>query len=147
MALAHIRSLLARYSSMDNRFAVIGTVSHESFKWRLDLIEEIRHGGGVANFRRGQFARYYLMFLVDGKMQFAPRAPRRNVMFFLVPFIFSVDLESGAVDDDDATWLHSLAQNMLRRINAALGNGTVVRNSNSCTHHSSKRNHETFSLT
>jgi hypothetical protein len=46
--------------------------------------------------------------------------------FFLVPFVFAIDLESGRINNYDTTWFLRLGQDMPGKDNAALGNATEV---------------------
>jgi hypothetical protein len=48
------------------------------------------------------------MMFVRRKMELAPGAASRNVVFLLMPFVFAVDLQSGEVNDYEATWLHRI---------------------------------------
>lgn len=82
-----------------NRIAIVGPVPHEGLERSGDLVKQIRNGRGVANVRRAEFARQYLMVFIDCQMQFASRTPSRNVVFLLVPLVFAVDLESGGIND------------------------------------------------
>jgi hypothetical protein len=67
------------------------------------LGEQIRHHRGIAYFRRGEFERENLMMFVDRKMEFAPGPASRNVVFLLMPSVFTVHLESGGINDHRAT--------------------------------------------
>jgi hypothetical protein len=40
-------------------------------------------------------------------MQATPGTPSRNIVFFLVPFVFAIDLESGRIDNYDTTGFHA----------------------------------------
>ena len=74
--------------------------------------EQIRHDRGIADFRRGELAGKNLMVFVDRKMEFAPGPASRNIMLLLMPFVFTVDLESGGINDDEATRFERLAQDV-----------------------------------
>jgi hypothetical protein len=52
------------------------------------------------------------MTFVDRKMEFAPGRASRNIMLLLMPFVFTVDLESGGINDDEATRFENLPQNV-----------------------------------
>jgi hypothetical protein len=64
------------------------------------LGEQICHGRGITDFRRGELAGKNLMVFVDRKMEFAPGPASRNIMLLLMPFVFTVDLESSGINDD-----------------------------------------------
>jgi hypothetical protein len=68
--------------------------------------------GGIAYFWRGEFTGQNVMIFIDRKMQSTPSAPSRNNVFFLVPFIFAVDLESGGIDNYDTAWFPRFGQDM-----------------------------------
>jgi hypothetical protein len=74
------------------------------------LGEQIRHRGRITDVWRGEFAGHNLMMFVDRKMELAPGPASRNVVFLLMPFVFAVDLQSGSVNDHEATRFHRLAQ-------------------------------------
>jgi hypothetical protein len=76
------------------------------------LGEQICHGRGITDFRRGELAGKNLMVFVDRKMEFAPGPASRNIMLLLMPFVFTVDLESGGINDDEATRFERLAQDV-----------------------------------
>ena len=94
---------------MRNRLAIVCAVTDESLKRGDDLGEQIRHGRGITDFRRGELAGKNLMVFVDRKMEFAPGSASRNIMLLLMPFVFTVDLESGGINDDEATRFERLA--------------------------------------
>jgi hypothetical protein len=39
------------------------------------------------------------MIFIDRKMQFAPGTPSGHIVFFLVPFVFAIDLKSGGINN------------------------------------------------
>ena len=67
-------------------------------------------------------------------------------MLLLMPFIFTVDLASGGINDDEATRFERLAQDVPGYCNAALGNTAVVRNTDGTPHETGKRVHKAFGL-
>lgn len=89
----HLRIGMFRQYRLRYRLAVVGAIVYEHFTRCRDLIEQIRHGCRVAHMRRHQFARENLMMFVYPQVQLAPSAPGGDVMFFMVPFVFSVYLE------------------------------------------------------
>ena len=99
-------------NSSRNRLAIVSAVTDEGLKRGDDLGKQIRHGRGIAYFRRGEFAGENLMMFVDRKMEFAPGPTSRNIMLLLMPFVFTVDLESGGINDDEATRFERLAQDV-----------------------------------
>ena len=74
---------------------MVGAIGHEDVKRRVDLIKQIRYPRGVSCFRRSQFAGDDLMVFIDCKVQFTPSAPSRNIVFFLMPFVLTVNLKAG----------------------------------------------------
>jgi hypothetical protein len=97
-------------NGLRDRLAIVRTITDEGLKRGDDLREQIRHSRGITHFRRGELAGDNLMMFVDRKMEFAPGPASRNVVFLLMPFVFSVDLESGGINDDEATRCERLAQ-------------------------------------
>ena len=77
-----------------------------------NLVEQILNSCGVAYFWRGQFTCQDLVVFIDRQMQLAPGATGRNIVFFLMPFVFAIDLEPGRIDNDNTAWLHCFAQKM-----------------------------------
>ncbi len=49
------------------------------------------------------------MVLIDRKMQFSPGAPSRDIVFFLVPFVLAVDLESSGLNNHETRLPGSIA--------------------------------------
>src|ERR1700730_4290320 len=133
-------------NSSRTRLAIISAITDEGLKRGDDLGKQIRHGRGIAYFRRGEFAGENLMMFVDRKMEFAPGPASRNIMLLLMPFVFTVDLESGGINDDEATRFERLGQDVTRYGNAALGNAAVVRNADRRLHEAAKLVHEAFGL-
>ena len=82
------------------------------------------------------------MSFIDCKMQFAPGTPGRDIVFFLVPFVFAVDLESGGINNHETTRCHRFGQDMPGQGNAALGNAAEVRNGGVSFHDTGKRIHD-----
>ena len=76
----HLRVRLSALYCLRYRLAIMGAVTDESLEWRGYLGQQIRHGCGVAQVRRGEFTCQNRMLFIDGKMQFAPSAPGRNTM-------------------------------------------------------------------
>ena len=74
--------------------------------------EQICHGRGITDFRRGELAGKNLMVFVDRKMEFAPGPASGNIMLLLMPFIFTVEFESGGINDHEATRFHRVAQDV-----------------------------------
>ena len=95
--------------SLRNRLIIVCTVAHEGPKGGDDLGEQIRYRARITDFWRGEFAGNNLMMLVDRKMELAPGPASRNVVFLLMPFVFAVELQSGGVNDHEATRFHRLA--------------------------------------
>src|ERR1700688_4725485 len=93
--------------SLQSRFAIVCAVAHEYLEGRDHLGEQIRHRGRITNFWHGEFAGNNLMMFVHRKMELAPGTASRNVVFLLMPFVFTVDLQSGGVNDHEAPWLGS----------------------------------------
>ena len=62
------------------------------------MVEQILNSCGVAYFWRGQFTCQDLVVFIDRQMQLAPGATGRNIVFFLMPFVFPIDLEPGGVE-------------------------------------------------
>ena len=86
------------------------------------------------------------MVLVDRKMEFSPGPASRNIMFLLMPFVFTVDLKPGGINDDEATRFERLTQDLPGERNAPLGNAAVVRNADDAFHEAAERIHEAFGL-
>lgn len=86
------------------------------------------------------------MMFVDRQVQPAPGAPGRDVMLFLVPFIFAVHFESGGVHDDDAAWVQGFAQGMSWQADTPLGNTAEIRDADLDLQGTGKRVHEAFGL-
>jgi hypothetical protein len=82
-------------NSLRNRLTIVCAVAHEGLERREHLGEQIRYRGRITDFWRGEFAGNNLMTFVD-QMELAPGPASRNVVFLLMPFVFSVDLQSGA---------------------------------------------------
>lgn len=72
--------------------------------------EQIRHNRRIAHFLCSERAGDNLMMFVDRKMGFAPGPLRRNVVFLLMPFVFTVDLESLGINDHEPARFERLAQ-------------------------------------
>src|ERR1700692_3322328 len=108
----HLSVGLVVQNSLRNRLAIVGAVTDEGLKRGDDLGEQIRHSRRIADLRRGQLAGENLMVFVDRKMEFAPGPGSRNVVLLLMPFVFTVDLQSGGVNDHEATRFHRLAQDV-----------------------------------
>ena len=68
-------------NSLRNRLTIVCTVTDEGLKRGDDLGEQIRHGRGITDFWRGEFAGNDLMMFVDRKMELAPGPASRNVVF------------------------------------------------------------------
>lgn len=50
---------------------------------------------GAPGFWRGEFLRNNLMLYVDREKEFEPGPGSNNIVFLLMPFVFTVDLQSG----------------------------------------------------
>lgn len=99
-------------NSLRNRLAIVGAVTDKGLKRGDNLGEQFRHGRGITDVRRDELASKNLMLFVDRKMEFASGPASRNIMLLLMPFIFTVDLESGGINDHEATRVHRLAQDV-----------------------------------
>jgi len=100
-------------NSLRNRLAIVGTVTYEGIKRGDNLGEQIRDPRGIAYFRCGELTGQNLMVFVDRKMEFSPGPASRNIVFLLMPFVFTVHLESGGINNHEAARFHRLAQEML----------------------------------
>lgn len=90
-------------NSLRNRLTIVCTVAHEGLKRGDDLGEQIRYRALITDFWRGEFAGNNLMMFVDRKVDLAPGSASRSVVFLLMPFVFAVDLQSGGVNNHEAT--------------------------------------------
>jgi len=108
----HLSVRLVIQNGLQDRLSIVCAVTDEGLKRGHDLREQIRHGRGIADLRRSELAGKNLLMFVDRKMQFAPGPASRNVVFLLMAFVFAVDLESGGINDDEATRFERLAQHV-----------------------------------
>jgi len=74
------------------------------------LRKQITYCAVVTHLRRGELAGENMMMFINRQMQFALGAPCWDDVLFLVPFVFAVNLQSCAVDDDHAAWHHCFGQ-------------------------------------
>jgi len=121
----------------------VGTITHESIESSGNLVEQIWNRCGVAYFRNGEFARQNLMIFIDCKMQSTPGAPSRNIMFFLMPFVFAIDLESGEINNYDTTGFLRLSQDSLGKVMLRL---EMLLKPGFSFHDTGKRIHQAFGL-
>ena len=86
------------------------------------------------------------MVLVNRKMQLAPCATCRDGVLFLMPLVFAVDFQSGAVDDDNASWFESAGPQNSWQIRRAFEDTAEVRDRDGGSHQPRNRGHEAFGL-
>jgi hypothetical protein len=67
-------------------------------------------------------------------------------MFFLVPLVLSVDLQSSRIHDDQSAELHRFAQHMAWQFDASFGEAAKVRNADLRIYRACHRDHEAFCL-
>jgi len=79
-------------------------------------------------------------------MHLAPGTPGRNIMFFLMPLVFTVNLQAGAIYYNDAAGFDSFGQQVPWQINAALGNTAEIGDGNIGLHDARQRVHEALGL-
>ena len=87
-----------------------------------------------------------MMMFIDRQMQLPPSAPRRDRVLFLVPFIFAVDLQSSAVDDDHTAEFHRFGHQNCGELNCAFGDAAKVWDGNGRAQDSRNGGHEPLSL-
>jgi hypothetical protein len=99
-------------NSLRNRLTIVCAAAHEGLERCEHLGEHIRYRGRITDFWRGEFAGSNLIMFVDRKMELTLGPASRNVVFLLMPFVFSVDLQSSGVNDHEATRFHRLPQDV-----------------------------------
>ena len=86
-------------NSIVNGFAIIRAVCGQRCDIILDLIEQFRHFGNVADIVRRQFHDGdFMRVSINAEVQFAPAAARPNFMFLIQPLAIAIDLK--AVNSD-----------------------------------------------
>jgi hypothetical protein len=66
---------------------------------RIDLIEQVRKFGDIADIIRPQFHRHDFMRVgIHSEMQLAPSPTRSDTVFLVEPLTFAINLEAGTVD-------------------------------------------------
>jgi hypothetical protein len=108
----HLSIGLTSQDSLRNRLTIVRAITDKGLKRGDDLREQIRHHRGITRFRRGELAGDNLVMFVDRKMEFSLGPASRNIMLLLIPFVFTVDLEFGGVNDDETTRFERLAQHV-----------------------------------
>jgi hypothetical protein len=82
---------------------------------------------GVTYFWRGEFTCQNVMVFIDRKMQSTPGAPSRNIVFFLAPCVFAIDLESGGIDNYGSIALVRICLGkVMLRLEMLLKSGIVI---------------------
>ena len=84
-----------------NGLAIIRAVCGHRCNVSIDLIEQFRHFGNVADIVRRQFhGDDFMRVGINAEVQLAPAAARPDTMFLIQPFALAVNLEAGAVDEE-----------------------------------------------
>ena len=85
--------------SIVDSLAIIRTVRRHRRNIRIDLIEQVRNFGDIANIIRRQFHRRDFMRVgIHSKMQLPPSPTRSDAVFLVEPLTFAINLEAGTVD-------------------------------------------------
>ena len=83
--------------SIVNSFAIIRAVCGQRRNIILDLIEQFRHFGNVADIIRRQFhSGNFMRASINAEVQLAPAAARPDAMFLIQPLALAIDLQASA---------------------------------------------------
>jgi hypothetical protein len=98
--------------------AIIRAVCRHRRNVRIDLIEETRNFGDIANVIRRHFHRHGFMRVgIHAEMQLAPSPTRSDAVFLVEPLTFAVNFETGTINKK-MQWFR--AMDVLRQYQAAV---------------------------
>ena len=87
--------------SIVNGLAIIRAVCGHRRNVSIDLIEQFRHFGNVADIIRRQFhSDDFMRVGINAEVQLAPAAARPDAVFLIQPFALAINLEASAVDEE-----------------------------------------------
>jgi hypothetical protein len=88
-------------NSIVNGFTIIRAVCRQRRNGSIDLIEQLRHLGNVADIIRRQFhSDDFMRAGIDAEVQLPPPSARPDAMFLIQPFALAVNLHTRAVDEE-----------------------------------------------